>query len=146
MLPSFCWMHLVPFEDEGLMASGWCCGLFRSDLCCRSGMVTTINKAKSISATASNALLQVWCKDHWKLQQPELQWTLGWIRVISEASSWTGGWASTSMSTQVYRAGGNKPTRDHLKLATTDASTHHGPTYSHQEGQTTPRGGWSHVK
>lgn len=90
--------------------------------------------------------IQMPCKDHWKLQQPGFQWTLGRTGVISEMTSGMGGSASASMSTQVYRARGNSSTRDHLKLALTDASPHHRPTYGCREGQASARGGWSHVK
>lgn len=54
---------------------------------------------------------------------------------------WDGESASASMSTQVYRARGNCSTRDHLKLATSDASPHHRLTYGCWEGQASPRGG-----
>lgn len=82
-------------------------------------------------------IVQTWCKGHWKLQQPGLQWWihLGWIGATSEMNSWMSGSASASMSTQVYRAGGNSSTCNHLNLAMTDASTQPGTHLQPSEGK-----------
>lgn len=99
----------------------------------------TSNEAGSISDTAS-------CISTGSMQRP-LKAVSAWTSVnfglntcYFRVGFFGRGSASASMSTQVYRAEGNSSTSDHLQLATTDASAHHGPTYSRQEGRASPRG------